>query len=45
MSFLLATTDPEKLPETVISRCLHFKLDSITKDKLSEFIQYVIKNP
>ena len=25
-------TDPEKLPETVISRCLHFKLDSITKD-------------
>ena len=38
VKFLLATTDPEKLPETVISRCLHFKLDSITKDKLSEFI-------
>ncbi len=39
VKFLLATTDPEKLPETVISRCLHFKLDSITKDKLAEFIR------
>jgi DNA polymerase-3 subunit gamma/tau len=38
VKFLLATTDPGKLPETVISRCLHFKLESISISSLSQHI-------
>ena len=38
VKFLLATTDPDKLPETVISRCLHFKLESISISSLSQHI-------
>ena len=38
VKFLLATTDPDKLPETVISRCLHFKLESISISSLSNHI-------
>ena len=38
VKFLLATTDPDKLPETVISRCLHFKLESITSKILKLII-------
>ena len=38
MQFLLAT-DPDKLPETVISRCLHFKLESISNETLTFHIE------
>ena len=43
VKFLLATTDPDKLPETVISRCLHFKLNSISKATLSDHIENTLK--
>ena len=43
VKFLLATTDPDKLPETVISRCLHFKLESITNDILSNHIKQTLE--
>ena len=33
--FILATTDPEKIPVTVISRCLHFNLMQMTNDEIS----------
>ncbi len=39
VKFLLATTDPDKLPETVISRCLHFKLESISNETLTFHIE------
>lgn len=39
VKFLLATTDPDKLPETVISRCLHFKLESISQEVLADHIK------
>ena len=32
MKFLLATTEPEKLPITVLSRCLQFNLKRISED-------------
>ena len=38
VKFLLATTEPDKLPETVISRCLHFKLETITINILQHYI-------
>jgi DNA polymerase-3 subunit gamma/tau len=43
VKFLLATTDPEKLPETVISRCLHFKLDSIPISSLQKHIINILE--
>ncbi len=42
VKFLLATTEPEKLPETIISRCLHFKLEAISNKNLSEHIKKVL---
>ena len=42
VKFLLATTDPDKLPETVISRCLHFKLESISISSLSNHITNIL---
>ena len=42
VKFLLATTDPDKLPETVISRCLHFKLESISHTILSDHIKHTL---
>ena len=34
MKFLLATTEPEKLPITVLSRCLQFNLKRISEDEI-----------
>ncbi len=33
--FILATTNPEKLPDTIISRCLHFNLAPISTKVIS----------
>ena len=35
VKFLLATTDPQKLPVTVLSRCLQFNLKRLTEDQIS----------
>ncbi|WP_286271982.1 DNA polymerase III subunit gamma/tau [Thalassotalea hakodatensis] len=43
VKFILATTDPQKLPITVLSRCLQFHLKALTvnqiEQKLSEILQ------
>jgi len=36
VKFLLATTDPQKLPITVLSRCLQFNLKRITNEAITE---------
>ncbi|MCD6045018.1 MAG: polymerase subunit gamma/tau [Gammaproteobacteria bacterium] len=41
--FLLATTEPEKLPNTVLSRCLHFTLKPLTNDVLSEHFNHILQ--
>jgi DNA polymerase III subunit gamma/tau len=41
--FILATTDPEKLPETVISRCQHFKFRKPAEKTLRELVLSVSK--
>ena len=38
VKFLLATTDPQKLPITIISRCLQFVLRSLPQQALSDHI-------
>lgn len=40
--FLLATTDPQKLPITVLSRCLQFHLKNMPPEKIEERLSYVL---
>ena len=42
VKFLLATTDPQKLPITVVSRCLQFNLRALTSDLISGQLEHVL---
>jgi DNA polymerase III subunit gamma/tau len=42
VKFLLATTDPQKLPITVLSRCLQFHLKNIPSDIISERLNFIL---
>jgi DNA polymerase-3 subunit gamma/tau len=41
VKFLLATTDPQKLPVTVLSRCLQFNLKRLTPAQIQEQLQTI----
>ena len=41
VKFLLATTDPQKLPATVLSRCLQFNLKRMTPRLISDRLTYI----
>ncbi len=41
VKFLLATTDPQKLPVTVLSRCLQFNLKRITPKLIRERLELI----
>lgn len=43
VKFLLATTDPQKLPVTVLSRCLQFHLKPIPQNLIIERLQFILK--
>ena len=42
VKFLLATTDPQKLPVTVLSRCLQFHLRNLTPDEISGRLKSIL---
>lgn len=42
VKFLLATTDPQKLPVTVLSRCLQFNLKNLTPEIIQKQLQNVL---
>ncbi|MGV3003376.1 DNA polymerase III subunit gamma/tau [Vibrio sp. E150_018] len=42
VKFLLATTDPQKLPVTILSRCLQFHLKPISSDQIHEQLDFVL---
>ncbi|RAU19802.1 DNA polymerase III subunit gamma/tau [Nitrincola tibetensis] len=42
VKFLLATTDPQKLPVTVLSRCLQFNLKNLSPQRIVEHLNYVL---
>ncbi len=42
IKFLLATTDPQKLPVTVLSRCLQFNLKRMSKQQIEVHLQYLL---
>lgn len=41
--FILATTEPQKLPVTVISRCQRFDFKNISKQNMKECLENIIK--
>jgi len=43
IKFLLATTDPQKLPVTVLSRCLQFNLKRMSKHQIELHLLYLLK--
>jgi DNA polymerase-3 subunit gamma/tau len=42
VKFLLATTDPQKLPITVLSRCLQFSLKNMPPERVVEHLTHVL---
>ncbi|WP_101757110.1 DNA polymerase III subunit gamma/tau [Oceanicoccus sp. KOV_DT_Chl] len=43
VKFLLATTDPQKLPATILSRCLQFNLKNMSPERIVGHLQYVLE--
>jgi len=42
VKFILATTDPQKIPVTVLSRCLQFNLKQLLPSLIASHLQYVL---
>lgn len=43
IKFILATTEPEKIPKTILSRCLHFSLQPIKKKEIFSHLNIILK--
>ncbi|GAB2665120.1 DNA polymerase III subunit gamma/tau [Vibrio panuliri] len=44
VKFLLATTDPQKLPVTILSRCLQFHLKPISVDDIHQQLEHILSH-
>lgn len=44
VKFVLATTDPQKLPVTVLSRCLQFYLKALSNEQIYGQLTHILKN-
>ena len=42
VKFLLATTDPQKLPVTILSRCLQFHLKALDETQISQHLAHIL---
>ena len=42
VKFILATTDPQKVPVTVLSRCLQFNLKQMPSASISEYLEKIL---
>ena len=42
IKFLLATTDPKKLPITILSRCLQFNLNKLSHDEIFNHLKFIM---
>lgn len=42
VKFILATTDPQKLPITVLSRCLQFHLKALTVEQIKQQLSHIL---
>ncbi|MDT0580917.1 MULTISPECIES: DNA polymerase III subunit gamma/tau [Alteromonadaceae] len=43
VKFLLATTDPQKLPVTILSRCLQFSLKALSREQIQTQLEHILK--
>jgi DNA polymerase-3 subunit gamma/tau len=43
VKFLFATTDPQKLPVTILSRCLQFNLKNLSPKTIVDYLQNVLR--
>lgn len=43
VKFILATTDPQKVPVTVLSRCLQFNLKNVSPQTVAEHMAHILK--
>lgn len=44
VKFLLATTDPQKLPITVLSRCLQFSLKALSQTQIKDHLRRILQH-
>lgn len=42
VKFLLATTDPQKLPVTILSRCMQFHLKALDETQISQHLAHIL---
>jgi len=42
VKFVLATTDPQKIPVTILSRCMQFNLKRLDADQISRQLDYIL---
>ena len=42
--FMFCTTDPQKIPATIVNRCQRYNLSKISTDKIRERLEYICKN-
>ncbi len=43
VKFLLATTDPQKLPVTILSRCLQFNLKNMSPERIVDHLTHILE--
>jgi DNA polymerase-3 subunit gamma/tau len=43
VKFLLATTDPQKIPATILSRCLQFSLKNLSPERVVEYLKQILE--
>ena len=44
VKFLLATTDPQKLPITILSRCLQFNLKAMSREQIVGQLRHILEH-
>ncbi|OOR99207.1 DNA polymerase III subunit gamma/tau [Haemophilus paracuniculus] len=42
VKFLLATTDPQKLPITILSRCMQFHLRALEQSQIKQHLEFIL---
>lgn len=43
VKFLLATTDPQKLPVTILSRCIQFHLKALDLQQIADHLEFILQ--
>lgn len=44
VKFLLATTDPQKLPITILSRCMQFHLRALDQNQIRDHLEFILQH-